>query len=147
MTAHDGSEVRRNIPFHHFLSHLFSSYSTMGFERDSGKAGPSKRAKTSTSKQPEPDSNLLTPQSQANQVSSTAWSTRSLPLDHVPPLTTLCIRVFALKLKSLSSDHDLWEVMKSWLSTIPEPFVPRIFGALRETFPELLSHGFMVAVR
>jgi len=93
----------------------------------------------------EDEENLLTPKGQAEAPSASAFSTRVLPETQIPPLTTLCIRVFADNLRKLSQDTNIWESVRSYLKVLPDSLITRVFTALRITSPSLLNHAVIAA--
>ena len=92
------------------------------------------------------DDDLLTPQTQSSAPSSSAWSTRVLPLDRIPSLSTLCLRVFSDNLQKLAQNHDTFGTTRAWLKALPDSTIPRLFATLRTSCPDILSNAFIVAV-
>ncbi|KAI0778118.1 RNI-like protein [Trametes elegans] len=106
-----------------------------------GTQPPAKRRKTDS----RPDDHIPTPQSQVNAPSAAALSERALPPAHVPSLSTICIRVFAERIRELSGKPAVWENVRLWLKELPDALIQRVFATLRHTCPTLLQHGFIVA--
>ncbi|KAK7694576.1 hypothetical protein QCA50_001762 [Cerrena zonata] len=106
---------------------------------------PAKRRKITIGAKTTDDDRLLTPQTQSNTPSSSAWSTRVIPARHIPPLATLCMRVFAENLHVLAQNHQSFDSIRAWLKALPDSVVPRLFASLRSTCPTILSHAFIVA--
>lgn len=106
-----------------------------------------KRRKLVTGAKTADDDRLLTgPQTWSRAPSSSAWSTRVLPSEHVSPLTTLCLGVFAKNLGRLAKKDETFDAIRAWLKLLPDTVVPRLFAMLRSTCPTILSHAFIVAV-
>ncbi|KAI0374236.1 RNI-like protein [Pilatotrama ljubarskyi] len=103
---------------------------------------PAKRRKFDHSR---PDDDIPTPQSQANAPSAAALSQRVLPPEYIPPLSTICIRVFAENLQKLSRKPTVWEDVRLWLKQLPDPLAQKVFATLKRTCPTLLQHGLIVA--
>ncbi|KAI0067707.1 RNI-like protein [Artomyces pyxidatus] len=86
------------------------------------------------------------PSNQLNVPSSSAFSVRHVQDTHVQPLTYLCARVFVANLPHLSMDRRGWEPGKdwepisAWMKALPDTLVSMIYGMLRTSHPELLSH-------
>jgi hypothetical protein len=78
--------------------------------------------------------------------SSSASSTRPLPLSTVPALTTLCARVFVANFVQLRNHEDRWEHVSVYLKALPDVLVPKIFAMLRRVCPTYLTHEFIVTV-
>ncbi|CAL1695972.1 unnamed protein product [Somion occarium] len=106
---------------------------------------PTKRRKLTIGAKTSDDTDLPTPQSQSNVPSSSAWSMRTVAPDHIPPLTTLCLCVFAENLQRLAQHPSIFESLRPWLKVLPDALVPRLFATLRAICPTILSHAFIVA--
>ncbi|KAI0789647.1 hypothetical protein C8Q75DRAFT_891744 [Abortiporus biennis] len=89
------------------------------------------------------DEDLLTSKS-VNLPSSSAWSTRTLPLTHVLPLSTLCLKTFSVNLQKIHSSGN-WQAQVEWLKLLPDSVIPRLFATLRQTCPSILSSNFITA--
>jgi hypothetical protein len=84
---------------------------------------------------------------QQNVPSSSASSTRSLPIFTVPALTTLCGRVFAANFVKLRNNNKIWErKISDDLRAIPDSLIPKLFAMLRASCPTYLKHEFIVTV-
>ncbi|KAL4250557.1 Leucine-rich repeat domain superfamily protein [Abortiporus biennis] len=113
-------------------------------------APKSKTAKSSSKKRnidighkTQDDEDLLTSKS-VNLPSSSAWSTRTLPLTHVLPLSTLCLKTFSVNLQKIHSSGN-WQAQVEWLKLLPDSVIPRLFATLRQTCPSILSSNFITA--
>lgn len=73
-------------------------------------------------------------------------STRVVTSPGVPTLTTLCARVFVKNIQRLSSDPRMWDPTREWLKLIPDALINKLFAMLRASCPNILSHGFIIAV-
>lgn len=78
--------------------------------------------------------------------SSTASSIRRVAPTSVPPLTTLCARVFAANFVKLRNKESLWERLSDQLQIIPDTLVPKLFSTLKIICPTYLKHEFIVTV-
>ncbi|KAI0639336.1 RNI-like protein [Trametes polyzona] len=105
---------------------------------------PAKRRRTDFGA-PQADDDIPTAQAQANAPSAAALSERSLPLDHVPPLSAVCIRSFAVNFRKLSIKERVWENVRLWLKELPDPLAQKVFTSLKSTCPTYLSHGLIVS--
>jgi hypothetical protein len=88
------------------------------------------------------------PSAQANQPSSSALSTRYIrdPDVPLPALTTLATRVIAHNFKRLTREDNVESTLEQ-LKELPESLIPKLFALLKETYPSLLSHAVISAVR
>ncbi|KAI0724492.1 hypothetical protein C8T65DRAFT_798165 [Cerioporus squamosus] len=119
----------------------------MSSRKRSGRGGgqpPTKRRRTEIGSH-KPDDDIPIPQAQANAPSASALSTRTLPPEHLPTLSTVCVRVFAENLQRLNRDERTWEDVRWWLKQLPDSLSQKVFAGLRRTCPNLLQHGFIVA--
>ncbi|KAI0335341.1 RNI-like protein [Cubamyces sp. BRFM 1775] len=125
-----------------------TTISYMSTRRKAGRQGgqpPAKRRRTDIGHWQPEDEDIATGQAQTNVPSAAALSERVLPLDHVPTLSNICIRVFADNLQALSKKETVWETIRLSLKGLPDALSQRVFTALRHTCPTLLQHGFIVA--
>ncbi|KAH9898467.1 RNI-like protein [Cubamyces lactineus] len=132
-------------PCHVSLYHVRTNSLT---RRKAGRQGgqpPAKRRRTDIGHWQPQDDDIATAQAQANVPSAAALSERTLPLDHVPTLSTICTRVFAENLQALSTNEAVWENVRLWLKGLPDALSQKVFTALRHSCPTLLQHGFIVA--
>lgn len=120
----------------------------MSSRRKSGQRGgqpPAKRRKIELG-QANSDDDIPTPQAQANAPSAAALSERTLPPDHVPSLGAICLRVFAEHFQRFSTKEVIWENVRLWLKELPDSLAQKVFAALKNTCPTILSHGLIVSV-
>lgn len=111
----------------------------------SGAHHPAKRRRTDIGSH-QADDDIPTPQAQANAPSASALSTRTLQPEHIPTLSTVCVRVFAENLRKLSSNESTWEDARWWLKQLPDALSQKVFTGLRSICPTILRHGLIVAV-
>ncbi|KAI0801330.1 hypothetical protein C8Q74DRAFT_1364950 [Fomes fomentarius] len=109
----------------------------------SGAHPPAKRRRTDIGSH-QPDDDIPTPQAQANAPSASALSTRTLQPEHIPTLSTVCVRVLAENLQKLSSNESTWEDAR-WLKQLPDALSQKVFTGLRSICPTILRHGLIVA--
>ncbi|KAI0735233.1 hypothetical protein C8Q76DRAFT_276228 [Earliella scabrosa] len=111
----------------------------------SGAQPPTKRRRTDRKfGGHQPDDDIPTPQAQTNAPSASALSVRSLTPEHLPSLSTICVRVFADNLRKLSADEATWEDVRWSLKRLPDALAQKVFTALRHTCPTVLNHGLIV---
>lgn len=79
-------------------------------------------------------------------ISSSAFSERSMSPPKPPALSTLSARVIT-KHFALLSGEDHWESTREWLKLLPETIIPRLFSMLKRAHPNLLSHAVITTVR
>jgi hypothetical protein len=120
--------------------------------KDSLKASQ-KRARTSQARSGQPRLSIGAPTeddlpstAQQPSQSSSSPSTRKLPADHVPALTTLCARVFVINMSKLSQDESIWNASKMLIDTLPDTIIPNLFAMLRVAWPTYLSHALISQV-
>lgn len=106
---------------------------------------PAKRRKREIG-QANSDDDIPTAQAQANAPSAAALSQRILPLDHIPSLGAICLKVFAENFQRFSTKEAMWENVRLWLKELPDALVQKIFTTLRHTCPTILNHGLIVSV-
>lgn len=106
---------------------------------------PAKRRKREIG-QANSDDDIPTAQAQANAPSAAALSQRVLPLDHIPSLGAICLKVFADNFQRFSTKEVMWENVRLWLKELPDALVQKIFTTLRHTCPTILNHGLIVSV-
>ncbi|KAI0757062.1 hypothetical protein C8Q80DRAFT_1265045 [Daedaleopsis nitida] len=109
-----------------------------------GAPPPAKRRRTTFGGH-KSDDDIPTPQAQANAPSASALSTRTVPAEHLPTLSTICVRVLAKNLQKLSRDESTWEDVRWWLKQLPDALSQKVFAGLRHGCPTLLQHGLIVA--
>ncbi|KAL1952016.1 hypothetical protein VTO73DRAFT_1165 [Trametes versicolor] len=105
---------------------------------------PAKRRKREIG-QANSDDDIPTAQAQANAPSAAALSQRILPLDHIPSLGAICLKVFADNFQRFSTKEAMWENVRLWLKELPDALVQKIFTTLRHTCPTILAHGLIVS--
>ena len=78
-----------------------------------------------------------------------ASSTRRLPGQiHVPTLTSICYRKFALYFVKLRENKTLWdERIEQQLRNLPDEMVPKLFAALKRDCGSYLDQAFIITVR
>ncbi|KZT35383.1 RNI-like protein [Sistotremastrum suecicum HHB10207 ss-3] len=114
----------------------------MSKRNSKGTQPPAKRARKAPSIGAALESDgLRVPQLQ--DPTSSAFSIRTLPPDHVPALTTICARLFVAKLQFVFHDTRR-RTTQRWLRRLPEPIITKIFAMLRQAHPALLSHPLIV---
>lgn len=106
---------------------------------------PAKRRKREIG-QANSDDDIPAAQAQANAPSAAALSQRVLPLDHIPSLGAICLKVFAENFKRFSTKQAMWENVRLWLKELPDTLVQKIFTTLRHTCPTILNHGLIASV-
>ncbi|KAJ7597217.1 RNI-like protein [Mycena floridula] len=72
--------------------------------------------------------------------SSSEPSTRALAVTTVPPLTTICARIFSQNYLRLRNNPIAWERASRWLRVIPNHLSEKIFTILTSTCPTYLQH-------
>lgn len=92
------------------------------------------------------DDEVSNTQSQSSLPSSSAWSTRTIPIQHIQPLSTFCIQVFATNLRRFGSQPGAVDSWKSRLAAVPDTIIPRVFASLRANCPTILSNELMTTV-
>ncbi|KAI0078943.1 RNI-like protein [Panus rudis PR-1116 ss-1] len=112
----------------------------MSQKRQASTSAPRKRRKTTGRPFGGGSDEVPTPQSQANQPSSSGWSTRTVGTSGVPSLSALCIRAFVDNLPRFSAKPELWDAVKPWLTLLPDNLIPRVFTTARNAYPSLLTH-------
>ncbi|TBU65000.1 hypothetical protein BD310DRAFT_296609 [Dichomitus squalens] len=114
-----------------------------GRKRSSRNIGgpPAKRSKANAS---QADDDIPTFQSQSTAPSTSTFSIRDPhAADHLPSLTTICLRAFAGNMQKLSSDPETWEDVKYSLRELPDVLVQKVFAACRQICPTLLTHALI----
>lgn len=106
---------------------------------------PAKRRKREIG-QANSDDDIPTAQAQANAPSAAALSQRVLPLDHIPSLGVICLKVFAENFQRFSTKEAMWENVRLWLKELPDALIQKIFTTLRHTCPTILNHGLIASV-
>jgi hypothetical protein len=82
-----------------------------------------------------------------NDPSSSASSSRTLPIRTIPSLSTLCARCFAASFVRLRGKEEAWTSTARYLKLVPDVMIPKIFGMVTASHPTFLSHETIVAVR
>lgn len=81
-----------------------------------------------------------------NSTPSAQVSTRLLPPDTMPTLTTMAARIFVTNLQRLTHEDAIWGITKRYLKILPDALVSKVFAMLRASCPALLSKEFVAAV-
>ncbi|KAF7339703.1 hypothetical protein MSAN_02185700 [Mycena sanguinolenta] len=76
--------------------------------------------------------------------SSSALSTRPPRYTAVPPLTTLCSRIFADSFVRLRNNEPVWATVSVYLKSLPDTLLPRLLADLIRVCPTFLKHEFLV---
>lgn len=79
--------------------------------------------------------------------SSSQSSTRRLPVETVPALTTLCARKFVVSFVKLRNNEAVWGGVARHLQILPDHIVPKVFAMLRAERPTYLKHELITTVR
>ncbi|KAJ7275321.1 hypothetical protein B0H12DRAFT_1086750 [Mycena haematopus] len=84
------------------------------------------------------------PSSALADPSSSALSTRAPRYTSVPPLTTLCSRIFADGFVRLRNNEHVWASVSVHLKSLPDTLLPRLLADLIRVCPTFLKHEFLV---
>lgn len=78
--------------------------------------------------------------------SSSASSSRTFSPTVVPPLTTICARVFAKNFVKLRGNETLWQNTVQYLQILPDTLVAKVFAMVASSCPTYLPHEVIVTV-
>ncbi|KAL0950951.1 hypothetical protein HGRIS_007703 [Hohenbuehelia grisea] len=101
-----------------------------------------KKTKTISSGIGEPSEDDL-PSARNNNPFIFASSTRPVIASVLPPLSSLCVRVFAENIQKLYGNSTTWPIAAHYLKILPDPLLARVFAMLRMVCPTLLSAEFV----
>lgn len=83
---------------------------------------------------------------QFNNPSASASSTRSPGVNSVPPLVTLCARIFVANFLKIRNNERVWHRLSPQIQILPDILIPRLFAMLCSSCPTYLSHELIVTV-